>query len=320
MKAHASRPVAGILFGMGAGAMWGMVFLAPRITPDASPALMAAGRYLAYGLIALALIAPSWRSVMTRLPAMAWLALVMLSLFGNLIYYGLLVVGVQLAGVAASAVIVGMVPVVVALWGLRRPGAVPFRRVILPILLAAAAVVLIGAGTTGHGSAGSGASSSPLLGLMCAILALLSWSAYAIANSHWMDRLPEVTAHEWSLLTGVVTGGLALLIVPLAWLTRPEGWDAAAWQTFGLVSVAVAVGASILGNAFWNQAGRLMPLTMLGQMIVFETLFALVYGFFWAQRWPTPVEGVAVIMMVVSVIWCVRAHAPVAEPIADGER
>ena len=33
-----------------------------------------------------------------------------------------------------------------------------------------------------------------------------------------MARLPNVSAHDWSLLTGVVTGGLALLLVPAALL------------------------------------------------------------------------------------------------------
>ena len=48
----------GVLSGMGAGALWGLVFLAPKIAPDASPLLMSAGRYLAYGLIAAVLLSP----------------------------------------------------------------------------------------------------------------------------------------------------------------------------------------------------------------------------------------------------------------------
>ena len=54
-----------------------------------------------------------------------WRALAWLSLAGNLVYFAFLVVGVHDAGVAASALIVGMVPVVVALWGLRDKEAPP---------------------------------------------------------------------------------------------------------------------------------------------------------------------------------------------------
>ena len=48
--------------------------------------------------------------------------------------------------------------------------------------------------------------------LLGPLLALLCWTAYAVGNSRWMARLPRVSAHDWSLLTGVVTGGFALLL------------------------------------------------------------------------------------------------------------
>jgi drug/metabolite transporter (DMT)-like permease len=81
----------------------------------------------------------------------------------------------------------------------------------------------------------------------------------------------------------------------------------------------VAIFASVIGNAFWNQASRLLPLTMLGQMIVSETLFAFIYGFIWEQRGPTVIEVVAMILMIVSVVWCVRAHRPAALAAAEGD-
>ena len=35
----------GVVYGMLAGALWGMVFLVPRLLPDFSPVLLSAGRY-----------------------------------------------------------------------------------------------------------------------------------------------------------------------------------------------------------------------------------------------------------------------------------
>ncbi|MNS30286.1 hypothetical protein D3C72_623120 [compost metagenome] len=43
-------------------------------------------------------------------------------------------------------------------------------------------------------------------------------------------------------------------------------------------------------------------------MIVSETLFAFLYGFLWEGRGPTVIEIAAMILMVISVVWCVRAH------------
>ena len=47
-----SRTLAGIACGIGAGALWGLVFLAPELVREFSPLQMTIGRYLCYGLIA----------------------------------------------------------------------------------------------------------------------------------------------------------------------------------------------------------------------------------------------------------------------------
>lgn len=307
----------GVGCGLGAGAMWGLVFLAPKFAPDASPMLMSAGRYLAYGLLAAALLAPRWTKVAPLLDAKAWRALAWLSLAGNIVYYLFLVVGVHFAGVAASALIVGMVPVVVAVWGLKDKDAPPLRKVGPPILLAALAVGLIGWESLSREALNRDVG-QVLIGLGCALAALVSWSAYAIGNSRWMARLPQVSAHDWSLLTGVVTGGFALLLAVPA-VVEASGQSGDQWARLAAASMGVAIMASIVGNAFWNQASRLLPLSMLGQMIVFETLFAFAYGYLWEGRGPTIIEIIAMVMMVVSVLWCVRAHRPAAVAAAEGD-
>jgi drug/metabolite transporter (DMT)-like permease len=308
----------GVASGVAAGAMWGTVFLAPKLAPEASPLLLSAGRYLAYGLIAAMLIAPRWKRLVTALDWRAWRALTWLSLTGNIIYFMLLVVSVHFAGVAASALIVGMVPIVVALWGLTDKSSPPFWRVAPPIGVALLAVVLIGWESLSQSHVGAENMRETLIGLACALAALVSWSAFAIGNSRWMGRLNAVSAHDWSLLSGVVTGALALVLaIPAALTSQSLSQDS--WIGLMGVSLGIAVVASIIGNAFWNQASRLLPLTMLGQMIVFETLFAFVYGFIWEQRGPSPLEIIAIGLMIASVVWCVRAHRPSAQAVAELE-
>ena len=308
----------GVASGMAAGALWGLVFLAPKVAPEASPMMLTAGRYLAYGLIAALLIAPRWLRVTAALDWKAWRALAWLSLAGYIVYFVFLVVSVHFAGVGASALIVGMVPVVVALWGLKDKDSPPVSRVAPPIAVAALAVALIGWEALGQGGGAGRDGVQTLIGLACALAALLSWSAFAVGNSRWMGRLPDVSPHDWSLLTGVVTGGFAFLLAVPAALTLGV-WSGEAWARFLGVSLGVAVFASIIGNAFWNQASRLLPLTMLGQMIVSETLFAFLYGFILEQRGPTVIEIVAMILMVISVVWCVRAHRSAEIAAAEGD-
>jgi drug/metabolite transporter (DMT)-like permease len=298
----------GIAFGVAAGALWGLVFLAPELARDFTALQLAAGRYLVYGLISAGLLVPRWRPLRAWLEASHWRALVGLSLLGNIVYYVLLASAVQWGGVAMTSLVIGFLPVAVTLVGSRVAGAVPLRRLAPSLWLSALAIGCI----VWQAMGGAPVQNQPhrLAGLLCAIGALASWTSYAVINARWLTRLDHVSAHDWNLLTGVVTGALALLLVPAAMLVDASTHDGAAWLRFAAISTGIAVFASILGNGLWNRMSRLLPLTLVGQMILFETLFALLYGFLWERRLPTPVEILAVVALVTSVLLCVRVHRP----------
>ncbi|WP_159998502.1 DMT family transporter [Roseomonas sp. 18066] len=292
----------GILCGMGAGALWGMVFLAPELAHDFSPLQLTVGRYLCFGLVALGLAAPRWRRLVAPLGGREWRALAWLALAGNTLYYVLLASAVQWGGIAMTSLVIGFLPVAVTLIGSRDQGAVPLRRLLPSIALCVAGALCIG------WQALAVPGTQQLLGLLCAVGALASWTTYAVGNSRWLARLGQVSAHDWNLLTGVMTGAQALLLVPLALLLAGDSPGTAAWARFGAVSVGVAVLASVVGNALWNRMSRTLPLTLVGQMILFETLFALLYGFLWEQRWPGLAEALAFALVVLGVLSCIAAH------------
>ncbi|MDG3444096.1 DMT family transporter [Nitrospirillum amazonense] len=305
--------LAGIGCGVMAGAFWGVVFLGPRVLQAFSPLQLAASRYLLYGLVSGGLILPRWRLLKAQVGHGEWLALLRLSLLGNIVYYIFLASAVHLAGVAATSLVIGLLPMAVTLVGSREQGAVPLRALILPLSLGVAGVSLIGADLMGRPGVGEISVAERFLGLACAGGALACWTLYAVLNSRWLARLPAVSAHDWSLLTGVATGALALLLALPAflWHTTPNAAGPHAvgdWALFWGVSAGVAIGASVVGNALWNRASRLLPLTLVGQMILFETLFALLYGFLWDARWPTLLEGLAILALVASVGLCVGRH------------
>jgi len=299
----------GIVNGIAAGALWGVVFLAPAVLSQFSAVQLSAGRYLVYGLIAVVLLAPRWRELRQRIGVAEWRGLLWLSLAGNLVYFVLLAKAVQWAGGAAASLIVGLIPVVVTLAGVREAGAVPLRQ-----LAPALVLCLLGVALVGHEALQSehaqGTAQQRLLGLLCAIGALFSWALYSIGNSRWLARRPDLSGHDWSLLTGVTTGVLALLLVPSAFVVAGPHHAAPDWLWFWAISAGVAVVASVVGNACWNRASRNLPLTLTGQMIVFETLFALLYGFAWQRRWPTVMEALAIVLLVSGVLLCAHAHRP----------
>lgn len=303
----------GILCGAGAGALWGLVFLAPELVRDQfGPMYITAGRYLAYGLVSAALLLPRWRRIRAVIGAREWIGLAGLALIGNILYYGLLSSAVQLGGIAMTSLVIGFLPVAVTIIGSRHQHAVPLRRLALSLLLCAAGAICIGwqAVETFRQSG-----TQQLVGLLCAIGALISWTWFAVANSRWLLRLERISVHEWNLLTGVVTGAFTLAILPVLIALPSADHPASAWLKLAGVSVGLAVLASMVGNLLWNKMSRLLPLTLVGQMILFETLFALIYGFAWERRLPTAMELAAFTLVSLSVILCVIAHQrPAAKP------
>lgn len=317
MMTDARKTTVGIACGIGAGALWGLVFLVPELARDFGPLHLAAGRYLAYGAIAAVLLAPRWSSTLAHLTRDDWLALTWLSLLGNTLYYVLLASAVQMGGIAMTSLVIGFIPVLVTVVGSRDAAAPSLAGLAPSLLLAAAAAICIG--WQAIASPGAGSTMNQLAGLLCAIGALVSWATFAVANSRCLARVDKVSAHDWSLLLGVATGAQAVLLLPAALVLEPQGHAAAAWIRFLALSGGTALLASVVGNALWNRMSRLLPLTLTGQMILFETLFALLYAFIWERRLPTPLEVLAMVFVVASVVSCLAAHKP-AKPSAQARR
>jgi drug/metabolite transporter (DMT)-like permease len=146
------------------------------------------------------------------------------------------------------------------------------------------------------------------IGLLCAGGALVSWTTYAVSNSRWLARLAHVSAQDWSLLTGVVTGLEAIVLAVPAFHGDTLVHTNADWLRFAGLIGAMALFCSVLGNGLWNVASRALPLALTGQMIVFETIFASLYGYLWEGRWPTSLEALALALLVAGVVMCARAH------------
>ncbi|MFT8933263.1 MAG: DMT family transporter [Acetobacter syzygii] len=294
----------GTLCGMGAGALWGLVFLAPELVRDFTPLELAIGRFLAYGIIAFVIIIPRWSILTSNLNKQDWRVLFWLSLFGNTLYYVLLSKAVQSGGIALTSLVIGFLPVAVTIIGSRDKEAIPLIALFPSLLLCCAGAVCIG----WQALKAPEATHQTSMGLLWSIAALLSWTTYAVGNSRSLARLSSVSIHDWNLLVGLVTGAQAICLIPVALFVGHLQHDLISWGRFVEVFTAVAIIASLFGNVLWNRMSRLLPLTMTGQMILFETLFALIYGFLWEHRWPHPIEVAAFSLIVCSVMTCVSVH------------
>lgn len=289
----------GILAGLAAGALWGLVFVAPRMVSSFSGIDLTAGRFLVYGIVAAGVVTASWRRARKPTWSQAWAAL-WLSVLGFTGYYWVLVMAIRDAGTEMPALIVGTIPLWVMMLG--KPHGLKWKTLLPGLALTAAGLVLMAqVPTAAH-------SSHYTRGLVLSVLAMASWTAFTLLNAAWLKRHPEVSATDWANWLGVATGlgglGLALgLGTPLPQLVaQPD------WPLFAVVALALGFGSSWLATIFWNMASQRLPSSLCGQLIVSETLFALFYSFIWDGNWPTTAQFTATLLFTAGILASIKAH------------
>jgi len=289
-NAHAVRVTAAPLAAMIATtALWALAFIVPLMVPGASSLDITFGRYFAYGICSLFLL---WRFGRVRLSAGDWGLAAAFAFFGNLFYYALLVLGIRLAGAGLAVPIIGLLPVTVALAGNWREGAMPWRALALPLVAVFIGLMMVNI-ARGFSAGGTHAS---LLGLLCLVAPVVMWTWYAIANAAFLKRRRDVSASAWASATGVATLGLTLALFPLHLIfgngaqSIPQLFATGEVLAVAFWSTVLGLGASWGAAALFNLASTRLPVTLAGQLIVFETVFGVFYVFLAEGRVPSAVE------------------------------
>jgi drug/metabolite transporter (DMT)-like permease len=310
----------GIGYGVCAGLCWGVIFLGPQLAPGLSGTQFAVLRFLCYGAISTALLLPRWRRVCASLGAEDWASLFWLSLIGNLVYYSLVGTAVQWVGIATTSLIVGLIPVLVTVAGRNDANAVALPKLVPSLCCAVGGAVLISWHALRNGDGPH--TWANIGGITCATGALLTWSWYAVSNARQLACITRVSSHDWALLTGVMTGAQSLVLAVPVLGMQADTHSTTEWLHFVLVAGGVALLSSVVGGACWSQASRLLPLALSGQVLVIETLAALVFGFMWEQRLPGGYELAAIALLVTGVGWCLGCHRarPPIPTVARGRK
>jgi drug/metabolite transporter (DMT)-like permease len=297
----------GILAGLAAGALWGLVFVAPALAPGLSAVDLVAGRFISYAAMSLLVMAVSRRARALPTVRQTWMALGF-SVLGFSGYYLLLVLAIRDIGVELPTLIIGTIPIWVMLLG--KPHGLLWRSLVPGLMLTVAGVVLMAqAGLSDV--AGEGVSSvgwTYWRGVGLAMLAMASWTAFAILNSAWLQKHREIDATDWANWMGVAAGlagfGVwCLMGTDLNVLLAQEDIAQSA-----IVCVAAGAGSAWIAAVLWNIASRSLSASLCGQLIVSETLFALLYAFVWTGHWPLATQLVACAVFVLGILASIRAH------------
>jgi drug/metabolite transporter (DMT)-like permease len=294
----------GVLAGLGAGALWGLVFVAPHMAPGLSSLDLAAGRFVSYGLVSVLLLAVvpgarAWPSASQALWALG------LSVLGFTGYYWLLVLAIRDAGTEVPTLIIGTIPLWVMLLG--KPAGLRWAALLPGLAFTATGLVLM-MHAQHDGSVPGDGPADFARGVFWAVAATACWTAFSLLNATWLARHPEVSAATWANWLGLATGAGALAL----WLVfgTPAG-ELAARPGIGLavvVCMATGLGSAWLATVLWNMASQQLPASLCGQLIVSETVFALLYSFVWDGRWPTLFQWAAGVLFTTGILFSIKAH------------
>jgi drug/metabolite transporter (DMT)-like permease len=318
----------GVACALAAGLCWGLVFVTPLWLSEYPPDVLSFGRYLAFGIIAIPL-AVQGRQHLKMLTRSDWVEALKLSLVGNIIYYCAIAAAVQWAGAPSTSVLIGTLPVVIAICAnvlaakvnnpspaidphnkaIQPSSSVPWGKLIWPLLL-----ILLGLGLVNQEEFVRVAQSTAggaryAWGLAFGLIALVAWTWYPIRNSAWIKANPNVSSSTWATTQGLATLPLAALgfIASYFWHGSQYAWPfgPTPLKFIGLMFL-LGFAASWLGTVLWNRASQLLPATLAGQLIVFETLAALTYAYIVRGQAPTFEAIGGIVILVLGVVVAVR--------------
>ncbi|MBP3439167.1 MAG: DMT family transporter, partial [Sutterella sp.] len=179
----------GFLYGVGACLIWGTVYVIPELLSDHSPLWISLLRYAVFGFFSALLLLAKHREA-ARLSKSDWLEAALLGVIGNLLYYWVLSAAVVRIGASLAAVFSALIPLTASLTacltdrsrrGSARRLAVPFVLIALGLfLLNSQRLQLIGTVAAGVSAAEYG------FGLLLAVLSVVIWTWFPLANAAWL--------------------------------------------------------------------------------------------------------------------------------------
>lgn len=299
-----SKTIHGILFGLGAGAFWGLSFLIPKSFGELTPGVLALARCSGFAIMSFA--------VLLRVRALGkirdrhWRMALWLSITGYSVYYYLLIFSIRFAGISVSSLIIGLLPITISLASrdvVQRKNI--FR---LSIAMIGAGILLLNVDGLSALTASSGDKGQFVLGVILSAVSLVTWTAFSVQNSRYLKANPDIVSGHWAAVVGVYS---LLTMLPLAALDLCIGSCPIVDGTFIkhviIATIVLGFGCSYVASLMWNIASKTLPTGLTGQLIVSETVFALLYGYIYDGAWPTPLEALCIVLLIGGVVLGVRA-------------
>ncbi|MES2344813.1 MAG: DMT family transporter [Chlamydiota bacterium] len=302
----------GILYALGACFIWGLIFVVPQFMRGFTSIEVVLGRYFFYGVISLLIFCKSKLQGACRYPRAIWIRALCFSLISTIGYYTFLVLALRYATPSICALILGVCPITIAFYGNWKHKETTFRSLIVPSILILFGLIIINVPYLET----TASPSSYVLGLGCTLLALIAWTWYVVANSRFLKDHKEVRSSDWSTLIGVTAlVWVAVFTLVLAVFFKDE-LHMERYLIFNAELKAYLIGSAVLGflcswvGAFlWNRASLHLPVSLAGQLTIFETIFGVIFVYTLERRMPPMMESIGIAILLIAIIYGIKQFA-----------
>ena len=294
--------LASFLYGLGACLIWGTVYVVPILLPESSPLLIALSRYAIFGFFSV-LILYKDRHSLSSMSRSDWILALLLGVLGNLLYYWILSEAVVRIGASLAGVFYYLNPHTSTQTAQKTSAKrVPGNRILTPLAAIFFGLALLNAEAILHieSALGSSAIFDFVIGCGFAVASVVIWTWYPLSNARWLTQHRNVplslwTAAQGSILLPVSALGLGALSATGSFSFMDLSGEFIFWMFFlGVIS-------SWVGNLLWNRMSQGLPRVLIGQMLVFETLSAVMYSCFISGSPPSATSCFGIFMVLAGV-------------------
>jgi drug/metabolite transporter (DMT)-like permease len=290
----------GVCAGITAGFLWGLVFVAPQVLHEFTAYEVTFGRFLFFGLISF-VHAPFVYRLIKRLNIKQLVHALLLSATGFWLYTILLVWSVKHSGGVLTTLVIGMLPITISIFGTTFGHL--SKRFYLGLGLIIAGLITLNLPAIQNDLPTSQFS---FMGMLFLISCLAMWTWYALSNRHFLSTNSDVDMRHFTSFIGI----LSLLSVSIFSIftvdfqnltTHPHFYRYLVWV------IAIGIGSTWLSYWLWSICSTICQPSVLGPLIISETLFGLLFTFIYQEHWPSMYEISAIILFVMGVYICITS-------------
>jgi drug/metabolite transporter (DMT)-like permease len=287
-----------------ATALWAVSLIAPLVLKTYSPVEITLSRFFFYGAASACILLTRYRA--NPLGRLRWCRAAFYGLAGNLVVSVLVSFAVQDTGAEIVIPIIGFLPICVSVAGSRALPLATWRRLIAPFGLFAIGLCIV---LFVQSSAGSHEAHFSWRGVAAASATVLIWTWYALSNERFLRQNPSVSGAHWSCAIGLMTLLVSLLVAIVTVMLSGSGlvtfhsrMSDGTLPVFLVVTLTLGLGTSLLATSLFNYASHSLPMGLVGQLLIMETVFGIAYACVYHQALP-PLSQTVGTLLVLSGIW-----------------